>query len=619
MSAGARMTRGGPSGRPIVPLLLVAAAVALPTICILWFMGEAMSNERDAVRQRLTSFYRAQAQTAARNVTADWNTRLSSLSRIADTTTGTPGIAFAALTNSGQCDSALILDAQGQCVYPGKASSAAVDTSASETAVALQAQARTLVSTGDTTKGLTILREITGNTAFADARDASGRLLQLNAMLLAADLAAQDRTADTQKLAQQFSARASDYRGVAMPPAQRRFLLAESQRVDPTTTSAALLAAEELAADLVARRGDWNGIASSIAASPVAGIWQAALPHAHAIAFFHEDNVRDAVSRTLAQSIPAGQGVKAAIIPPGSAPLSPTAIADVPLPSPLEGWRVILALEGEDVFAKAARSRIALHVWVAILGVLVAALAAIAAARAIIRQTRVAQLKNDLMATVSHEMKTPLASMRLLLDTLIDSRASDHQQTLDYLDLMNRETSRLSRVIGNFLTFSRMERNRSVFEFSEVQPREVVEMAVTDAGERFRQPGCTLEVYVAEGLPTITADREALCTAVLNLLDNAWKFTGEEKRITLRTHRDGGWVKFEVEDNGIGIASRAQKRVFERFYQADRSLSRRAGGCGLGLSIVRFIATAHRGDVNVTSTPGQGSTFTLRIPTDSRQ
>jgi len=110
------------------------------------------------------------------------------------------------------------------------------------------------------------------------------------------------------------------------------------------------------------------------------------------------------------------------------------------------------------------------------------------------------------------------------------------------------------------------------------------------------------------------ADADALVTAVVNLLDNAYKYSGDEKQITLGASAENGAVFFAVKDNGIGLSPRDTKRIFKRFFQVDQRLSRSSGGCGLGLSIVKFIVTAHHGSVRVESQPGRGSTFTISLP-----
>jgi signal transduction histidine kinase len=227
-----------------------------------------------------------------------------------------------------------------------------------------------------------------------------------------------------------------------------------------------------------------------------------------------------------------------------------------------------------------------------------------------------ANLKTDLVAAVSHELKTPLSSMRLLVDTLLDDANFDPQKTREYLELIANENSRLSRLIDNFLTFSRMERDRQKFNFGKTTPAKIIEAAMDAAGDRFHSPQCLLDVEIAPGLPPIQADEDALVTALLNLLDNAFKFTPEEKRIKLRAHSEPGRVCFEVADNGIGLSPREQRKVFRRFYQVDRQLARRAGGVGLGLSIVEFIVKAHHGNIQVSSQPGAGSTFTISLPAD---
>ena len=236
------------------------------------------------------------------------------------------------------------------------------------------------------------------------------------------------------------------------------------------------------------------------------------------------------------------------------------------------------------------------------------------ALRLVRRQMALTQLRNDLVANVTHELKTPLSSMRLLVDTLLNSQPLHEQTAREYLQLIAQENLRLSRLIDNFLTFSRMERNKYAFGFKEVPVTAIVEGAITAVRERFNAPGCQFETHIAPDLPSVVADPDALVTAVVNLLDNAYKYSGEEKQITLSASAENGSVFFAVKDNGIGLSPRDTKRIFKRFFQVDQRLSRNGGGCGLGLSIVKFIVTAHHGNVRVESQPGRGSTFTISLP-----
>jgi signal transduction histidine kinase len=280
----------------------------------------------------------------------------------------------------------------------------------------------------------------------------------------------------------------------------------------------------------------------------------------------------------------------------------------------LPGWQISFALLDNRPWEEAAHRRTATYVWLASAVIAAAVLAGLFAGQYLRRQTRLNRLKTDLLAAVSHELKTPLAAMRLLVETLLEDEHPNAQKTREYLELIDGENLRLTRLVRNFLTFSRIERNRQRFELAETSPAAVVDSAVAAMRERLQAPDCRLDVELSPGLPAVLADQDALTTVLLNLLDNASKYTPAEKRIRVRAYRENGRLIFDVADNGIGIASREQKRIFRRFYQVDRRLARETGGCGLGLSIVEFIVRAHGGAVAVESRPGAGSTFRFWLP-----
>ena len=240
-------------------------------------------------------------------------------------------------------------------------------------------------------------------------------------------------------------------------------------------------------------------------------------------------------------------------------------------------------------------------------------LIAVITGRAFRRQLRLARLKTDLVAAVSHELRTPLASMRVLVDGLLADPQLDETKTREYLQLLDSENARLTRLIENFLAFSRLERGRERFVFMAVAPSTVINAAVAAIRERV-PPDCDLRVEVAPDLPPVRADEGAVVSALINLLDNAMKYTPDEKRVVVRAARMRGGVAFEVQDNGIGIAPREHRRIFRRFYRVDQRLASATSGVGLGLSIVELIARAHGGSISVQSDEGAGSTFTLYVP-----
>ena len=285
----------------------------------------------------------------------------------------------------------------------------------------------------------------------------------------------------------------------------------------------------------------------------------------------------------------------------------------VPVGPAMAGWQVSFTLLDRAAIERTAQARAMSYLWLGLAGVVVIALVGAGAGHALQRQLRVSRLKTDLVAAVSHELRTPLASTRLLVDGLLQSPTYDPVKTREYLEMISRENARLTRLIENFLAFSRLERNRLPLSFVHVAPQTVVDAVVEAVRERL-PAGDAIDIDVAPGLPNIRADVDALVTAILNLLDNACKYTPGEKQIRMRVTRDSTHVLFNVEDNGIGIPVAEQKRIFRRFYRSDRRLSQETSGVGLGLSIVQDIVIAHGGEVRVASRTGEGSTFTMRLP-----
>jgi len=307
------------------------------------------------------------------------------------------------------------------------------------------------------------------------------------------------------------------------------------------------------------------------------------------------------------------EGIRFIAFPP-DVPADAEAIAAGPW---MPGWQVSFVPLDMASFDVAAGRQRTVYLSVALAGIAVITLIGVAAGRTLRRHLHVARLKTDLVAAASHELRTPLASMRVLVDGLLADAELDPVKTREYLQIVAAENARLSRLIENFLTFSRLERSRQQFAFAPAAPSAIVTAAVDAVRDRL-PPTCDLRVEIAPALPSLMADAEALGTALVNLLDNALKYTPRDKRIVVSACRDGdASVQFAVADNGIGIPLREQRRIFKRFYRVDRRLSRETGGVGLGLSIVDLIVRGHGGTVSVQSEPGAGSRFTFRVPCTS--
>ncbi len=574
---------------PMLALLLLVVLVAIG--CVLWFMREAMRNERLAVREKLAEAYRSHLTLVQTQAAARWNERLGRLD------SPEPAAArFARCVREGLADSVICFDEEGRVAYPRQR------LLPETTAAALQSDLRSLVKSGKTNEAVQLVIE-----RFAT----QDSVVAANAELLALELLTDKTDPRFQQIAGRLRGRVTGYATDTQPSAQRRFLMHELQRLNPGPEFPTL-AAEDLAARYLETNPAFPSD-TTLRATELRDVWSIASPSRRVLALFTTAGLHAKLNEAIRDSsLPNGVGV--GVIGPGEEATTESTLVTAALGAELPGWRLALSLDDQTLFDTAADQRVARYL--AIGSVVIAAMLALAVfiARGFGRQVALARLKNDLVANVSHELKTPLTAMRALVDTLLDAERFDETTTREYLQLLATENARLSRLIENFLTFSRLERNKFRFEFNRVRPLEVVVSAVEALGERVRAPGCVFESHVAADLPLIHGDADALVTALLNLLDNAWKYSGDKKRVVLRTEARHGQVCFAVEDNGIGLSVRESRRVFRRFYQTDQRLARAAGGCGLGLSIVQSIVEAHHGSVRVNSQPGRGSTFTIEIP-----
>jgi len=287
-----------------------------------------------------------------------------------------------------------------------------------------------------------------------------------------------------------------------------------------------------------------------------------------------------------------------------------------PLPPPLQAYRLAaVPLDGDPVAAASLRNRVLYGV---LLGLFYVALAVgtVYVARTLHREARLSRMKTDFVSLVSHELRTPLTSIRMFIETLSLGRVTDPAETREVLSLLSQETARLSEMIERVLDWGRIESGRRTWAFSSTPVQQVVDGAVAAFHAQRLGEKVDLGVEVEPGLPAIRVDREAVAGALLNLVQNAFKYTGEDKRIRVRARRERKGVAIEVQDNGPGIPPRERKRVFERFYRVDGLLTRRTEGSGLGLSIAQKIAEAHGGSLTLQSELGVGSCFTLHLPAE---
>jgi two-component system, OmpR family, sensor histidine kinase SenX3 len=225
---------------------------------------------------------------------------------------------------------------------------------------------------------------------------------------------------------------------------------------------------------------------------------------------------------------------------------------------------------------------------------------------------RVEEIRRDFVANVSHELKTPIGALHLLAEAVQDA-AEDPDAVRHFASQMQRESMRLSQLVQDIIDLSRLQVADALHSPEAVDLDDVV----TEAVDRCSLPAQARKIDVMVGGDhgaVVFGDHSLLVTAVRNLVDNAIAYSPEGTRVGVGLARGDGIVEVRVSDQGMGIPSGEQDRIFERFYRVDQARSRSTGGTGLGLSIVKHVAANHGGDVSVWSVEGQGSTFTLRLP-----
>jgi len=656
-------------------VLLLAVAVILPTVCLLWFMNKVVKSERLVVRQRLTTFYKGRLVEVTAKVSEQWADSCRQLERKPSVH---PYRQFVSAVGQSGYDGLLIYDDAGQRLYPVISTDAGTLARPSEDfrdvwemefnqqyeqaaemyeerarisddhgrLAAYIGKSRSLAKLGRIDQAIAECKLRAAFSPLAETGDSSSLALIANARLLMLSWM-QDNPAYTSLYEETFRKLLAmlynpNGAGFALPADENLFIArkvlelgAKNGLLDHNadllrgTNLKRLIQAEEQSIRFaeqfptVEMFDDWQG--DQLRPLPMGESSLYGISHRAGRGTCIALVSRSYVTAMLAEYAGSFQDAnvdyrildEAGRLLAGIEETSREPCATGAVGPYLPGWTIQLFFKGGDVFERAASEQIAIYTWTGLLFIVLILVSGAVAAKSIDHQIKLNKLKNDFIATVTHELKTPLASMRVLVDTLLEGNYRDQNQVTEYLQLVARENERLSRLIDNFLTFSRMERNKQAFQMRPTSPGSIARTAAQAVKTKLGRGHCCFETDLPEQLPTIRADHDAMVTVLVNLLDNAYKYSSDEKRIKLSVTSDDSAIGFTVSDNGLGIPRRALKKIFQRFYQVDRSLSRRAEGCGLGLSIAKFIVDAHQGAITVESKPGQGSTFTVRIPLPS--
>jgi signal transduction histidine kinase len=280
---------------------------------------------------------------------------------------------------------------------------------------------------------------------------------------------------------------------------------------------------------------------------------------------------------------------------------------------PFSNWKAGVALKNANLDDLARNSF--LHSAGATVLVLLFLLCGIAlTVRAADREARLAQAKSNFVANVSHELKTPLALLSLFSEILELGRVNSEEKKSEYYRILRHESLRLNKVIDNILDFSKIEAGRKTYNFAHGDMAEVIENVLSSYRYQITNSGFDVQTNIQPDLPPVLIDREAMAQAISNLVDNAIKYSGDVKQLSIKTETLGSDLSIEIADRGIGIPRAEQDRVFEKFYRVGNGLVHDVKGSGLGLSLVKHIIEAHKGTISVESDVGKGTRFTILLP-----
>jgi signal transduction histidine kinase/tetratricopeptide (TPR) repeat protein len=254
------------------------------------------------------------------------------------------------------------------------------------------------------------------------------------------------------------------------------------------------------------------------------------------------------------------------------------------------------------------------YFWTIITLIIVLVFGAVMINRAMAHEQAALKIKSDFVSSVSHEFKTPLTSIRTLTERMKNGKIKDPAKMQTYFSIISHDVDRLARLVSNVLNFSKIEEGRKEYEFQDTDTTEWISQTVNEYRETEIEKEINIHLNVAENIPRLKMDPDALSQAVYNLLDNAIKFSDKKDRIDVLLTSNKLQVILKITDRGIGIDSEDLNHIFDKFYQGKNALEKSVQGTGLGLTLVKHAIEAHGGKISIESSVGKGTTFSIQIP-----
>ena len=271
-----------------------------------------------------------------------------------------------------------------------------------------------------------------------------------------------------------------------------------------------------------------------------------------------------------------------------------------------------------DTLERAAKRLVAVNLSLSVLMTILLTTGIYLALRTISREMKLSRMKSDFVSNVSHELRTPLASIRVFGEFFRLGWVNDPEKSREYGEYIENESRRLTHLVNNILDFSKIESGGKAYDFEKTDVKEIVDETLKTFDVRLVQGGFELVLDGFEtDFPPVVVNRDAITQSLVNLIDNAIKYSGSSKKLVIKLGKEENYVTVSVIDFGVGIPREEQERIFDKFYRVSTGLVHDVRGSGLGLSIVKHIMDAHRGKIGVKSQPGAGTTITLYLPGDT--
>ncbi len=254
------------------------------------------------------------------------------------------------------------------------------------------------------------------------------------------------------------------------------------------------------------------------------------------------------------------------------------------------------------------------YFWSILILLIILVFGALLIIRTLVHEREVMAVKSEFVSSVSHELKTPLTSIKALTERLLEGKVKSKEKMHHYFTVIDQDANRLTRLVKNILDFSKMEAGKKEYHFKSTDITSWLNETIDDFSKDHIHDHIEINTHFDPDIPTVAIDRDALSQCVYNLLDNAIKFSPKLKTVDVHLNKTSGFIRIGVKDQGVGIPKEDLNRVFEKFYQGRSSVRDSIKGTGLGLALVKHTLEAHGGRVELKSSPGNGSTFTLNLP-----